>query len=85
MDITTINTVGKPRVSKVTIKELYTSGNALGVPNYVRDTAKVDSFRPWWTGKSVRQFAIGPKGIGSREAGVWENVAKSIEKQAKSD
>lgn len=85
MDITTINTIGKPRISKVTVKELHPLKKMLGTANYVRDTEKSNKMRPWWVGRAVREFAIGPKGVGSREVGVWENVAKSIEKNSRAE
>lgn len=77
IDLTTLNIVGRPRVSRVGVGELYPVQSRFSVMNYARDTNE-DAKRPWWSARPIKQFAI-LGGLGkSREDGVWENVARSI-------
>lgn len=82
VDITTMNFIGKPRGSLVKVSELFPVRKRFGLVNYARDTSALNAKRPWWMGKAVGQFGITGVSSRIREAGVWENVVKSIEKSA---
>ncbi|RDW82539.1 hypothetical protein BP6252_03651 [Coleophoma cylindrospora] len=81
LEITTMNSFGKPVVSRVKIGELFPSKARFGLANYSRDTTKINKSRPWWMGKAVGEFGIhGGKGK-IKEGGVWEIVRSHIEKR----
>ncbi|RQM08827.1 hypothetical protein DH86_00002964 [Scytalidium sp. 3C] len=81
IDITTMNFIGKPRMNKMKVGELYPVKERFGLVNYARDTTEVNTKRPWWLGKAVRAFSINSNPGRIREKGVWENIAKSINKR----
>jgi hypothetical protein len=78
IDITTMNLIGKPRVSRMKISELYPAKERFGLANYARNTKVLNSKRPWWMGRVPRQFGI--HGSRSKIMGgeIWDNVARSI-------
>lgn len=78
LDITTMNFVGKPRVNKIKLSELYPTKERFGIANYARDTKVLNSKRPWWMGKAVRIFGIRGGAGRTRGKGVWETFAKGI-------
>jgi hypothetical protein len=63
VDITTMNLIGRPRVSRIKLSELHPHKQSIfnGYANYARDTTEVNAKRPWWMGKAVRLFSI-PEG-----------------------
>ena len=83
IDITTMTHLGRPRVTRMKISELYRKSGRLGIANYARDTAAINKKRPWYLGKIVSQFGINSgsrltSGPGrTRERGVWEIIEKS--------
>ena len=80
LEITTMNVIGKPRVSRVEVADLYPVKGRLSLANYARDMKGKDLKRPWWAMKPVKEFAI-LGGFGrTREEGVWENVANCIKR-----
>lgn len=59
LDITTMNLIGKPRVSRMKVSELYPRETRYpGAPNCQRDTKGIDARRPWWMGKARSLFSI---------------------------
>ncbi|RFU32573.1 hypothetical protein B7463_g3769, partial [Scytalidium lignicola] len=81
IDITTMNFIGKPRMNKMKVGELYPVKERFGLANYARDTREANTKRPWWLGKAVRLFSINGSPGRIREKGVWENIATSINKR----
>lgn len=82
LEITTVNFIGMPRVTLVKVADLRPAKERLGLVNYVRDTKDMNTKRPWWMGRAVRQFGIhGGVRIPQRKD-VWENIAKAIEKRS---
>lgn len=82
LELTTMNFIGMPRVTRVNIADLYPANKRSGLVNYVRDTKDLNSKRSWWMGKATRRFAI-HGGVRIRQGnGVWENVAKTIAKRS---
>ncbi|ESZ97437.1 hypothetical protein SBOR_2126 [Sclerotinia borealis F-4128] len=78
VDITTMNFIGKPRVSRLDICKLQAAKQRFGVGNFSRDTKTIDATRKWWMPKAVRLFGVhGGTGRG-REGEAWENIAKKI-------
>lgn len=80
LEITTMNLVGKPRVSRVEVADLHAVNRRLGLVNFIRRTVGQDAKRHWWAMKPVKEFAILDGFARTRENGVWENVAKSIKR-----
>ena len=82
VELTTMNFVGMPRVTRVHVSDLRPSKERFGIVNYVRDTKDLDSKRKWWMGKANRQFAI-HGGVHIKQGNeVWNNIAKTIAKRS---
>ncbi|RDL29781.1 Uncharacterized protein BP5553_10646 [Venustampulla echinocandica] len=83
VDITTMNLLGKPRVARMKVSSLYPIKERFGLANYGRDTKELNSKRPWWMGRAVRQFGVhaGKSQIMGGE--VWGNIAATISKRSK--
>lgn len=80
IDITTLNMIGRPRVSRVVVGDLHPVGSRFSITNYARGAKDEEMKRSWWAARPIKQFAIlGGRGR-SREEGVWENVARSIKR-----
>lgn len=80
IDITTMNFVGKPRVTRLDISELQAVKQRFGVVNFSRDTKKINATRKWWMPKAVRVFGVHGGAGRVREGEAWENIAKKIRK-----
>ena len=81
IEITTMNFIGKPRVTLVKVADLQPIKERFGMVNYVRDTTEINSKRPWWAGRAVRRFGV-HGGVRIPQGSVlWENIAKTIAKR----
>jgi hypothetical protein len=80
LDITTMNFVGRPKVSRVKVSELYHSQGRFGISNFARDISKIEGKRPWYMSKPIKQFAIRSGAGRTREKGIWENIERGIPK-----
>ncbi|TGO85919.1 hypothetical protein BPOR_0351g00020 [Botrytis porri] len=80
VDITTMNFVGKPRVTRLEISELKAVKQRFGVVNFSRDTKKINATRKWWMPKAVRVFGVHGGAGRVREGEAWENLANKIRK-----
>ncbi|KAJ9132993.1 hypothetical protein NKR23_g11056 [Pleurostoma richardsiae] len=79
LDVTTMNIIGKPRRSQMTLADLRPARRRLGMVNYVRDTGAEDASRPWYMFRAVGNFKIEPVAGGERNnAWVWREVAAAI-------
>jgi len=78
IDITTLNIIGRPRVSRMRVADLHPVRSRFSITNYSRGAKGEEMKRPWWAARPIKQFAILAGRGRSREEGVWENVAKSI-------
>lgn len=76
LEITTMNFIGKPRVTRVKITDLYPVNGRFGMANYARDIKSIKS--PWWAGKAVRQFGLHSSTSRVMGGEIWENIAKRI-------
>ncbi|KAG0645535.1 hypothetical protein D0Z07_8778 [Hyphodiscus hymeniophilus] len=82
LELTTMNFIGMPRVTRITISELRPARERFGLVNYVRDTKEKNSKRSWYMGKASRQFAVHGGTRITQGSGVWENVAATISKRS---
>ncbi|EKD17134.1 uncharacterized protein L3040_005354 [Drepanopeziza brunnea f. sp. 'multigermtubi'] len=80
IDITTMNFVGKPRVARVKLADLYPVRRRWGFANYARDTQAIDARRPWYLGKAVALFGVHNEKSGVMDGQVWDHVAAAIAK-----
>jgi hypothetical protein len=80
IDITTMNFIGKPRVTRMKVTDLYPVKERLGVANYARDTTKINAERPWWMGKAVRQFGVHSGRSKVMGGEIWKNVESVLQK-----
>ncbi len=78
LDITTMNFVGKPRVARVKLGDLFPVKERFGLANYARDTSEINLKRPWWMGKAVRQFGVHSNTSRIMKGEVWDQIAKAI-------
>ncbi|KAK8122461.1 hypothetical protein PG984_011131 [Apiospora sp. TS-2023a] len=80
LDITTMSTIAKPRVSKVKLSELRPANQRFGIVNYVRDTTAENATRKWYNFRAVGKFNV-QHNKSPRVRGVWEEIAVMIAKQ----
>jgi hypothetical protein len=80
VDITTMNFIGKPRVSRVKVCELYPTQQRFGLANYARNTRMSNANRPWWMGRTPTLFGVHGSRGKVRGGEAWNNIARSIEK-----
>jgi hypothetical protein len=81
LDLTTMNFIGKPRITRVKVTDLYPVKERFGMANYARDTELLNSKRPWYLPKAVRQFGVHGN-TGKIMGGIlWDNIAKRISKK----
>jgi hypothetical protein len=82
LHITTMNFIGKPRVSLVNAADLRPVRERFGLVNYRRDSKELNSKRPWWMGSAVQQFGVhGGTHLkdGSR---IWENISRTLQRRS---
>jgi len=80
IDITTMNFIGKPRVTRMKVADLYPVKQRLGMANYARDTTKINAERLWWMGKAVRQFGVHSGRSKVMGGEIWRNVESVLQK-----
>ena len=78
LELTMMNFIGMPRVTRINVSELHLARERFGIVNYVRDTKDLNSKRVWWMGNATRQFAIHGGVRINPGSGVWENIARMI-------
>jgi hypothetical protein len=83
VDITTMNFIGKPRVSRMKLGELYPVKERFGLVNWKRDLDGVKGERKWWMGKKRCFFGVYEGMSKVREKEVWEGVRGAVEKNRK--
>jgi hypothetical protein len=82
LEITTMNFIGKPRVSLVKAADLHAVKELFGMVNYARDTKEINSKRPWWMGGAVRQFGVHGGTHLKDGNGIWKTIAQNIAKRS---
>lgn len=79
VNITLMNFLGLPRVSRVPIDQLFiVSPKGLNLANFARDTRLIDAKKPWWAPRPVKEFSIQDGKGNAREGWVWDIVTKKI-------
>ncbi|MCJ1292472.1 hypothetical protein MMC34_004023 [Xylographa carneopallida] len=81
IDMTTMRLYGLPRVSRMQVADLHErKRSALGVANLARVSVRSDSAekRPWWAGREVTRFFVGPPQREGREPAIWLSVLEAI-------
>ena len=81
LDITTMNFIGKPRVARLRVSDIYPVKERFGYVNYARDTEAINSKLPWYLPKAVRQFGVHSNTSKIMGGAVWENIMKRISKK----
>jgi len=74
-----MNFIGKPRVTRMKVTELYPVKDRLGMANYARDTTNINAERPWWMGKAVRQFGVHSGRSKVMGGEIWRNVESVLQ------
>ncbi|KAE9366504.1 hypothetical protein N431DRAFT_471555 [Stipitochalara longipes BDJ] len=81
LDITTMNFIGKPRVARVKVTDLYPVRERFGMANYARDTELINSRLPWYFPKAVRQFGVHSSTGKIMGGEIWNNIASRISRK----
>jgi hypothetical protein len=81
LDITTMNLIGKPRVTRLKVADLHPAKERFGMANYARDTKLINSKLPWYFPPAVRQFGVHSNTSKIMGGEVWNNIAKRISKE----
>ncbi|KAK3393590.1 hypothetical protein B0H63DRAFT_20908 [Podospora didyma] len=82
LDITTMTLIGKPRVSSVRVGDLQPVHRRLGMVNYVRETAALNSKRKWYRFRAVGKFHVQAGNDEKIKTGwVWREIADAIAKR----
>ncbi|KAH8899221.1 hypothetical protein GQ53DRAFT_758462 [Thozetella sp. PMI_491] len=84
LEISTLNLIGKPRVSHTTVGDLRPTRRRFGIVNYERDTAAEAARRRWWQLRAVGAFNIQPGMQDRLKTGwVWKEMAEGIGRRNK--
>jgi hypothetical protein len=82
LEVTTLNPLGKPRSTVVTIGDLRPVSERFGLVNYTRDTTAENAARPWWRLRAVGKFNVTPGGETKvKEGWVWRDIRSLIERR----
>lgn len=80
IDLTTIRSFGRPRVSRMQISELQTTSARLGVANLARRPriSETETLRPWWRVKPQGLFYVRNDTTRSRKPSLWQKVLEVV-------
>ncbi len=80
IDMTTMRSYGRPRVSRIPLRELQRTKASLGIANLTRvqSSSQAEMKRPWWMNKPPKHFYVGNDRGKSREASVWQKALERI-------
>ena len=80
IDLTTIRSFGRPRVSRMKISDLRTTSARLGVANLARrpQSSGTETKRPSWRGKPQGLFYIGNDDGKSREPSLLQRILEVV-------
>jgi hypothetical protein len=79
LDITTMNFIGKPKVTRVKVADLHQVKERFGMANYSRDVNSINLKRPWWMGSAVGQFGVHSSTSKIMGGEIWRNIANKID------
>ena len=77
VDLTTIRSLGRSRVTRLPFSALRRSTGRLGVVN-LRAVNEPHRARAWWMGKPLREFYVGTEQSKRWEHKIWQNAWKQI-------
>ncbi|KAI5921119.1 hypothetical protein F4810DRAFT_385809 [Camillea tinctor] len=80
LEITTMNFLAKPRISKVKISDLKPSKSRFGLVSLTRDTKAENAKRKWYQPRAVGQFSVQSNTM-PRVPWVWGETSKMINKR----
>lgn len=80
IDLTTIRSFGRPRVSRMKLSDLRATSARLGVANLARrfQSSGNETKRPWWMGKPQELFYIGNDHGKSRDPSLLQRVLEVV-------
>lgn len=80
IDLTTMRSYGRPRVSRILLRDLRKTKASLGIANLTRvqSSSQAGSKRPRWMSKPPTHFYVGNERGKSREASVWRKAFERI-------
>lgn len=79
LDLTTIRTYGRPRVSRLTLAELKPVKARFGIENLARIQRKYGRTpRPWWAHREQHLFFVGNQRRKTFESSIWNKVCGRI-------
>ena len=83
VDITTMNFIGKPKVSRMKVAELHSVNQRFAMVNFVRKAGREDVMkkRPWYLGRQSMLFGVHGGRTKILGGEIWENVSKGIKKR----
>lgn len=79
--LTTMGAVGKPRLTKVPVKDLRRETRRFGLANYVRDVRRENADRKWYQFRAVGEFRIEdqrPPKSKTDKPWLWYTLAENI-------
>ncbi|KAI1496114.1 hypothetical protein F5X99DRAFT_86142 [Biscogniauxia marginata] len=80
LEITTINLMAKPRLSRVNTSDLMPVKRRLGIVNLARDTKAENAARKWYMPRAVGNFSVQTNSM-PRVPWVWEKTSKTVERR----
>lgn len=78
LDITTMNFIGRPRVTRLKIGDIHPVKRRFGVTNYARDTTQINKQRKWWMGRAKGEFGIHSNTNSIMKGQVWREIERAI-------
>ena len=81
VDLTTIRSLGRSRVTRLPFSALRRSTGRLGVVN-LRAVNEPHKARAWWMGKPLREFYVGIEKSRRWEYRIWKNAWEQIPQHA---
>ncbi|KAF3764373.1 hypothetical protein M406DRAFT_258780, partial [Cryphonectria parasitica EP155] len=79
--ITTMGTIGKPRVSQVRLQDLRYERRRLGLVNYVRDVSRENAVKKWYQSGAVGEFKIEEGAVAhkkSQRPWMWYSIMQGL-------
>jgi len=84
IELTTLNVIGMQRVTRVLVSDLVPFKRRFSLANYALSAERVARMKnlSWWKGTPLTKYAVLGGAGKVREAGLWENISKVIQRRA---
>jgi len=84
IELTTLNLIGMQQVTRVLVSDLVPFKRRFSLANYALLAEKIERTKklPWWKGMPLTKYAVLGGAGKVREAGLWENISKVIQRRA---